>query len=842
MPKASPLQSNFNGGEFSPLLFGRVEAERYATGLATCLNYIPTIQGGLARRPATRWVSEVKDSSAVTHLIPFEFSITQAYMIEFGNLYNRFIRNNATITLPDQDITGATQADPVVITAASHGFSNGDRIVLIGVGGMVELNNREFIVANEDTNTFELQTVGAVDIDGTGFTAYTSGGTASEVFETVSPYLTADIPTIKYVQSADILYLVHPGYRPRKLTRTDHTAWTLTAIDFLDGPYLDTNTTTTSLTPSAATGTVTITASAVTGINGGDGFLVTDIGRSIRLKQGSVWGWVEITGRTSTTVVTVLVKETLTNTDAKTDWRLGIWSDTTGYPSTVTFHEDRLVFAGAAEKPQGFDGSRTGDYENFAPTDLDGTITDSHAIAFSLRARGVDFIRWISSEEKGLIAGTVANEWSIRPSLQGEAISPTNINAKQTTSWGSKNIQPVQADKATMFVQNSGRQLREMTFFEDITGFRAPDLSEIAEHITATGITRLGYQKTPQSIIWAVRADGELLGMTYKRDTNSLRAGWHRHQMGGQSDASGTKSITESLAVIPSADGERDDVYVVVKREINGVTKRYIEFITKFFEDTDEQRDMFFVDSGLTLDNPKTITGATKTNPVVITSAAHGFSNDDEILIDNVKGMTQLNSDSFKVVNKTANTFELQTLAGVDIDGTGFGNYVTGGTAREFFTRISGLTHLEGETVSVCADGAARPDLVVSNGAINLAAKAATVHVGLGYNSDGKMLTLEAGSADGTALGKTRRIHRAGFQLHRSLGLQIGTDFGNLSPLIFRSASDKLSRAPPLFSGIKSETLDSDYNFDNRLCWRQSQPLASTILSVSPQMVTQDRG
>lgn len=822
--KVSPLQSNFGGGEFSPLIYGRVDSDRYKTGLATCLNFIPTIQGGLTRRPGSKFVARTKDNGVAT-LQEFEFSTTQAYILEFGNTYIRFYKDHGLITETDKTITAATAANPVVITSASHGFSNGDRVYITGVSGMVELNNREFTVANVTANTFELS-----GINGTGFTAYTSGGTVAKIHEISSPYATAHLFELKFTQSADVLYIVHPSYKPRKLTRTGHTNWTLTEITFVDGPYLPTNTTSTTITPSATSGSVTLTASSAL-------FASTDVGRLVRLNQGGTQGNATITAFGSSTSVTASVNSAFNNTSATSSWRLGVWSDTTGYPGTVAFHEDRLFFAGNTNTPQRLDGSRTGDYENFAPSDTSSTVTSSHAVSFSLNANDVNLIRWMTSDEKGMLVGTVGGEWAVSPSTQTEALSPTNINAKRVTSYGSANIQPVQAGKSTIYIQRAERKFRELAYFFDQDGFRATDLTVLSEHITAPGVVQIAYQKEPQSIIWVVRDDGELLGMTYDRDLDSLKVGWHRHQIGGASDAADSAAIVESVAVIPSPDGTRDELWILVKRHINGATVRYTEYLEKLFEDTDDQQDAVFVDSSITFDNPVTITNATAANPVVVTATSHGFSNGDAVIIRDVKGMTDLNGETFTVANVTANTFELSGT-----DGTGFSAYVSGGEVRKYVTTISGYNHLIGETVSILADGAVQPDVVVSAaGKITLSTRAATVQIGLGYNSDGELLRLEAGAADGTALGKTRRIHRIGLMLHRSLGLQIGMSFDELDTLTFRTSADPMTRAPSLFSGITSETLGADYDFENQFCFRQNQPLPSTILAVMPMLHTQDR-
>lgn len=831
MAKVSPLQSNFGGGEFSPLLYGRVDNERYNTALSTCLNYIPMIQGGLTRRPGTMWVAPVKDSSKFTRLISFEFSVTQAYVIELGEDYARFYRNNAAVLNTAKNITAITQANPGVVTVASHGYASGAHVEIVSVGGMTQLNGRRFRVGTTTTNTFELLNLDGTNLNTTTYSAYTSGGTSADVYEIVMPYDEEDLETIKFTQSADVLYLVHPLYAPRKLSRTADNAWTLSTLTFLDGPYLNPSTTGFTLTPSAASGTgVTLTAS-------GSVFSSSDVGRLIRIREGSTWGYVTITAFTSATVVTVTVNSTLTNTNAKLIWRLGVYSSGVGYPSAVTFHEDRLFFSGAAGSPQRLDGSNSGDYENFAPSANDGTVSSSNAVSFSLNANDVNVIRWIASDEKGMLAGTVGGEWVVRAASINEALSPTNISAKPATRWGSADIQPVVVGKAALFVQKAARKLREMNYFYEVDGHRAIDLSVLAEHISASGIRSLAYQKEPQSIVWAVRNDGALIGMTYERDLDSLKVGWHRHVIGGVSDAANNIAEVESITVLPSADLAREDLWMVVKRRINGSVVRYVEYLTRLFDDQVDQRDAFFVDSGLTYDSPIVVTGIQNAAvPEVLTSTVHGFTTGDRVRFSEIEGMKELNDVTCTIIVTGVSSFTL------DVDTTLFSQYVSGGEVRELVTNISGLWHLEGQTVDILADGAVLPSKVVTNGAITLTVSSAVVQIGLGYNSDAQMLRLEAGSQNGTALGKTRRTHRVGFYMHRSLGLKYGMDFSDLTTLPFRTSSDLLTRAVPLFSGILSENISANYDFENQICWRQSQPLPSTILAVMPQMVTQDRG
>lgn len=764
MAKAAPGQHSFSAGEVSPLAAARVDAEQYKTGLKTCLNYVPTVLGPVTHRPGTYYAATVKDSSRKTRVKRFEFSTTQAYIIEFGHLYCRFYRDNGQITLTAQNITGITQANPAVVTySGADTYINGDRVVITDVLGMVEVNNREFTVANVDAgaNTFELS-----GVNSTGYGAYTSGGTVAEVYEIATPYTETDLFTLEFTQSADVLYIAHTVFAPRKLSRTAHTAWTLSTISFKDGPYLAQNTTATTLTPSAATGTgVTLTASAVTGINNDTGFQSTDVGRLIRMKETGVWGYVRITGWTSTTVVTVDVVNTLTNINPKVDWRLGAWSDTTGYPGAVTFYEDRLVFGGAPGEPHRVDGSKTGNYEDFSPTATDGVVANDNAISFTLNASSVNRVLWLMDDQYSLLIGTSGGVWAMRASLQNEALTPTNVSAKRFTGFGSKQTRAVRAGRAVLYVQREGRVVREVTYVSSGGGYSARDVSVASGHITAGGLSEFAYQQYPHEVAWAVRGDGALVGMLHALPENPDEAvrGWHRHFLGGTFGSG--RAVVESCDVIPSADGTYEQLWAVVKRTINGATVRTIEYMTKFFEsDVDAVEDSFFVDCGLTY--------------------------------------------------------------------TGAGATV-----------ISGLWHLNGETVTILVDGAAHPTRVVSNGKVTLDREFTTVHAGLYSNADIELLRQEAGAQDGTAQAKTQRIHDFVVRFDSTVGGKYGPDFDNLDEMIFRTNEDATGGPIALFTGdSERKTLDGKYSKAARICLRQHLPLPSTIVGVYPHLVTQDGG
>lgn len=528
MPRATWAQNNFNAGEWTPRVLGRADLSKYKNALATCLNYMPTIQGGITRRPGTRYVAEVKNSADAVRLQAFEFSTTQAYVLEFGPSYVRFY-----------------------------------------------------------TNEGQLLNLGSP-------------------YEVATPYAAADLMSLKFTQSADVLYITHNNYAPRKLNRLGATNWTLTTISFLDGPYLNVNGTATTMTASGGTGSVTVTASAVTGINSDTGFQTTDVGRLIRIKSGTNWGWGTITARTSTTQVTVSITSAV-GTTATTDWQLGLYSSTTGYPACVTFHEDRLFFAGPTNYPHRVDGSKSSDYENFAPTDPDGTVPADCAIAISLNANQVNAVRWLMTDERGLLAGTAGGEWLIRASSLQDAMSPTNVQAKQPTVYGSNTVAPLKIDKSTLFLQRNGRKVREMSYVYMSDGFEAADVSAVSEHIFISPGTQMAAQLSPQQYLWAVKADGTLASCTF--DKHQEVVGWARHTLGGYYNSGNTQAPkVESIAVIPSPDGTRDTVWVVVNRYINGATHRYVEYMTKLWENGDTLADAVYLDSSAVYSGAPTTT------------------------------------------------------------------------------------------------------------------------------------------------------------------------------------------------------------------------------------------
>ena len=920
MPKATQLQESFNTGEVSPLFYGQISNPRYKKSLAKGLNWLPTLQGPLIRRPATKYSTPVKSYSNVPVLIPFNLSVTQAYVLEVGQNYIRFYANNGQIVNP--------------------GPSGGNWYQIVSSLGNFTRNSLT-PYAGETIDSSVTKSSGAV-------------------LELVTQFLQADLSAIKFYQNKNTLYLVHPSYTTMKLIQYSTYEWGILPINFLDGPYQPLNTYTNladganiTLTPGATsgiTGLVTGPSTAITGAvsNGtpglirlratghgfstGDAVLVASVTGTVEANNGHIWtataNWIvnvidvntldlvgshfvnayisggtvqpaifppyndtavrtdvdygrrialicsdgfRYTGRivSQSSVYTASCEvlwdpgQTLPNTSPCSFWYVGTYkprqiSTLQGtlagdYPSCGTFHQDRMVLAGPLGNPEEFDGSVTGSYENFAPSPANGTnalqVQANSAYQFNLLSRDVNVIRWCSSASQGLLMGTFESEWCVSPSDGSASLSALNVNALQTSYYGSANIDATRAGNATLYVQRGQRKLREMNYFFQIGTFRSTDLSELSEHLTIPTIAKLAVQKETQPIIWALRSDGQLLSMIYNRDDLSLEAGWTPHQLGGQSDSAGSAPIVSSMAVIPDPTVTFDQLWVIVQRYINGSTVYFIEYMTKSFDDSILQEDAFQGDCGSTYYAPFNITAMTTASPCVITVPGTGFSNGAYIKITGVVGLNQsttdingnvtetnlVNEKTFVVAGASTDTYQLNDFNGNPISSVGYSAYFSGGIVAKMVTSVTGLTYLENETVNVLADGGNHPPVVVSNtGVLALQYPAAKVQIGYAFNSDGQLMRPEIGSAEGTSIGQTRRVNRVAFMLHKIGNLLYGMAFNRLMPMQFTHGDvNQADVATPLFSGLQRIETESEYDFESQVCFRVNDMLPANVTAIT---------
>lgn len=764
MPKAAPQQVSFDAGELSPLMGARVDIQKYPNGCKVMENFIATVQGPAVRRGGKRFVARLKDSGRQAWLLPFIVSDGIAYMLEFGDHYIRFYVNRGQLV---------------------------------------------------------------------------SGGTPVEI---ATPYSLADLTTedgtfaIRATQSADVMYLFHGSYPTQKLERTTATTFSMQPVTFVSGPFQTINANESiTVKASAQTGVVNLTASAAL-------FSVADVGTLFYVQQGDdnpvqpwavhslaqvgtlrrvgdrtyICTWVgptapQVTG-TETPVhtrgvrydgeladypsdtygtigvqwqylhsgyATVLITSvadsqhatgTVTTNDP-TDpcmipqsvvdlgtykWARSLFNAADGYPQMGTFWRNRLWMM----RDRWLAGSVSADFENFASKDADQQ-TDDSAIVQQLNARQLNKLAWMV-EADSLLIGMTGDEWVVGPANASQPVSATNLNAARRTSYGSKRLQPVQVGGTILFVQKSGRKLRDFKYDFSSDNYSSTDVTKIADHVTRgragtnNGIMSICYQQEPHSVIWAARADGQLIGCTYDEEAGRSDVyGWHRHP-----DANG---FVECVASMPAPDGAADDLWVIVRRQINGQTVRYVEYLNPSLQDDDAQSSAFYVDAGITYSGVPT-------------------------------------------------------------------------------TAVTGLAHLEGQTVTVLTDGAVHPSRVVSSGSIALDWPASVVHIGVPTKCRIQTMQLNAGAANGTAQGKTKRVSNVVTRFSRSLGGEVGPSFNDddLEPLNFRKPSNAMDQGVPLFDGDMESNWRGGYEGQSWVCYQNDQPLPVTLLGFFPIVDTQD--
>lgn len=820
MPSATTFQTNFSAGELSPRLYARVDIAKYMNGAQKVENFIIQRFGGARKRGGSQFINEAKNAgSNLVRLIPFVFSVEQAYILEFGPSYIRIYTN----------------------------------------GGIV-----------------------------------TSGGSPVEV---ATPYGQSELFDIQFAQSADVLYLTHPNHKPRQFSRISATSFTLTEIDFRDGPYLELNDTGTTLKPSAygaltplmtsnsaPSGTVTtdvltdpwkafdknestttsvttsesgyvayqlpsgnqvavdryyvtasphsdqvaqmpsswviegsndgstwvaidtqagqsgwsagetrfyefaneatyeyhrfrwkavngsdsatsrfaeigfnrraanqtpfnLTASSTTGINGGQGFLTTDVGRMIRLLgSDGKWRWAEIQARTSSTVVTVVLHgHALPDLSPIVNWQIGAWSDETGWPACVGFYNGRLCFARTETQPQTVWMSVVDDFTNFGVSD---PLQDDDAINVTIASDSLNAINWIA-EGTDLFVGTTAAIRTIGPTSSAAAFSPTNIQQRRETNYGASNVQPVRVGTTAIYSGYYRKDIREVAYSFDFNGYVSQDLSILAEHIPATGVKQIAYSQNPEGVVWGVDDNGVLFGMTYERDQEVVA--FHRHPLGG------TDGTVESVATIPGSGF--DEVWIVVRRLINGATTRYIERLTEGLGDTENGVNATFLDSHLTYSGAST-------------------------------------------------------------------------------SVLSGLDHLEGEDVYVWGAGdtaTVQGPFTVSGGSITLTSAVTTACVGLSYTSALETLSPEAAARGGTAQSRLGRISEVFVRVNRSIGGECGPSDGTLETLDYTASTNingNFQEAGGLFTGDVRVPIPMEWGRQKRIRIEHSEPTPFHVLGL----------
>lgn len=587
-------QFSFTGGIFSDILDGQTNFAKYDTAVKRLENFVVWPHGPASFRPGFKFVAETKTSSALSSLIPFEFSVTQAYIIEAGDTYFRFYKDKEQIesgaaayeiTSPyaAADVRGIKYTQSADVLYLFDKLYPSAKLSRTGHTAWTHanINWKPMPMSEQEIEPAATLTLGALTGAGITFTA------------SVASFLDGDVGRI-----------IKSGVGRGAITAFNST--TIVTCDIIDdfsalgpiasGSWSMAGSPNSTLTPSIKEpkGAICTLTSSL------DVFRATDVGRFVRINSGVV----KINTFTSATSAKGEILKVLLSTDVSTSWTLETeqWSAALGYAGAGTFFDDRLFLAGSTNKPESVWGSVVGDYENHTPG-----IDDSDAVQFTLRGRKVNVIRWIEPRDY-LMIGTVGSEWRLGPEDIGDPLTPLNVVAKQVTTKGCSDIMPITIDGSTLFVQRHGRKVRELAYnFEkgESGGYTAPDMTQLAKDLTVGGIVAMAYQQEPFQTLWVAVDGGNLIGLTYLREQDVIA--WHEHPM--------ENGEIEDLATIPG-DGY-DEVWAIIKRTVDGSVVRYIEVMEKVFEDSAATYESnlglnaFHVDSGITYNgvSTSTITG-----------------------------------------------------------------------------------------------------------------------------------------------------------------------------------------------------------------------------------------
>ncbi len=608
------LFRSFAGGEITPELFARLDLAKFQTGLAKCLNFEIRPHGPAVNRAGFEYVIETKDSTKASVLLPFIFSTTQSYVLEFGDAYVRIHATGATILETGLTITGISAASPAVITYTGSDPSNGDWMFISGITvGPTLLNGRYVKVANVNggANTFEVTDLNGTAISTVGQTAWSAGGTAARVYTFVSPYAEADLPNLEITQSSDVLTITNVGYQTRELRRSGATSWAFNTVTVSPTQAAPTAIVVTPNAGGAITYEYTVTAIASDGreeslkatavanaacqdltVAGAFNTVTwTDAAGAIRYnvykKSNGLYGFVGQSSAGAIGFKDANVTPDVSQTPPEADDPI---SSATNYPGAVGYFQGRRWFAGSTTKPQNVWATRSGTESNMTysiPT------RDSDAITARLTSRQANTIRHLVPLND-LLALTSGAEWLINAGGNTGPITPGNIDYRPQGYSGASSVRPAVTNSSVLYAQDRGGRVREITFSWESQQYKSSDVSLMAPHLfDGYTIVSMAFVRSPNPTLWCVRSDGILLGLTYIPEHEILA--WHQHN---------TDGLFESVCCIP--EGTDDVLYAIIKRTVTAGAKRYVErqHSRKFAT----LADSFIVDSGLSYSGAATDT------------------------------------------------------------------------------------------------------------------------------------------------------------------------------------------------------------------------------------------
>jgi len=867
-------QRSFASGELSPSLYGRTDFNRYFTGLAKCRNFFIKKTGGAENRSGTEFIAEVKDSTKAVRFIPFVFNNDQTYVLEFGNLYMRVHKDGVQQKLTAQAITAITNANPAVITyTGSDTIASGNEVALSIFNGDLGqyLNGRNFKIGTVDSgaNTAQLLNMDGTNFNSTSLPVYTSGGQFEEVYEIVTTYLEADLPNLKFAQSADVITITHPTYPVRELSRTGDVSWNIADVVFAPTQvssssvtatkygatgavayyYLVTSVSDTTFEESisAGLGTAQITngVSPLTSANYIEisWSTASGAGNYNIYKSDNSTGPYGFVGTTSGAAFKDFGYTPDYSDPAPAISARTIFASTNNYPSVTLYSQQRRFFANTNTNTETVYATKTGLYKNL---EREFPIQDNNAIDFSLSGNQANSIRHMI-DLGNIILLTETGEKVAQGNANG-VLTPTDINLKQYSYNGSaNNPAPLIIDNSAIYVQNGGSIIRDLGFDFQIDGYRGNDLTNFSQHLfEGHTIVDWAFQKTPNSIVWAARSDGLLLSLTYIKEQQMLA--WTRHDFEG--------GVVENVCSVPN--GEKHDVYFCIKRTINGRSVRYIErFTDRFFSDV---KDYNFTDSSLSYNGrhtgstTMTISGSgwTYTDTLTLTASASYFTSSkvgNQIHLTGADG-SKIRFTITGYTSATIVTGRPTTTVPASMQAVAIAEWA------EAVDRVTGLWHLEGEDVSVIGDGYVvgsslndnYTTYTVTNGALDFTNQwYTTYHIGLPFVSDIETLSIDTPQGE-TLADDNLLTSEVVIQVYKTRGGYIGTScpeedilnedqdpLYNLTQIQQRDF-ENYDEGVDLSKGKYKHSTVATWEENGRVFIRQIDPQPMSILSIIPRI------
>lgn len=623
-------QHSLTHGELTPWGRGRIDLAQFKTSCRKLTNYIIRPQGSISRRPGSKFVTPIKDETYVnTRFIPFIYSDSDATLIEAGEGYFRFHKAGGTVLSDRQFVNGSFTGNITGWTTNSTGTGSAtygtNNAILAGGASGVGSMYQSFTNPGISTYTVTLDvatnpvvyavgtTIGGSDIAtgtltvGTGktltwtptqnyatvyFTLKNANNNNSTidnvvldnpVYEIKTPYGVNTLGFLTYDQAFDTMYMAcNSGIRPQELIRQGNDSWVLTPHLFYDGPYFKKSDTTwgglgtgytMTISGSASVGsTVTVTCSSPK-------FTATDVGRWLRYRTllTDAWGSLEITAYTSATVVTATVKKRLSGTLASTEWSLGMFSSALGFPELCRLFSNRLVWHKTDTLPYHYFFSAADDLANHDPDNAEDKDELDPDTAFTVRgqAQRGSYSYNLIAADRNLFTMSSGGITLMRSNSANEAIAFSNIKIDKILNVSSAPVIPEVVDSVPLFVDQSRRALNEISYSFQEDRFVLDDLTLLSDHATEGLIGQISYSRNPNRVMWVRMLNGDLYTTTYDKGQNIT--GWSQQVLGG------TDVKVEQVTVLPAQD--QDEVWLLVSRTINGVTHRYIEYMTKFHTD-----------------------------------------------------------------------------------------------------------------------------------------------------------------------------------------------------------------------------------------------------------------